>query len=121
MNLKALQMKSDTNSSGKEIGIDDGEDDFKELIQDLKEEGLGGPVQPTLPNILVTVWQKTQSYEKEKDKTKICTRSENSSSVVVKKFNKEIWNAHLTSRNRAKDLRFQKIQTAYNSTQVYNK
>ena len=29
---------------------------------------------------------------------------------VVKKCNKENWQAHLTSRDRAKDIRFQKIQ-----------
>ena len=34
-----------------------------------------------------------------------------SSSLVVKKCNKEICHANLTSRNRAKDLRFQKILT----------
>ena len=43
---------------------------------------------------------------------KIYARPENCSSLVVKKCNKEIWQAHLTSRDRAKDLRFQKIQTA---------
>ena len=47
-----------------------------------------------------------------KDKMKIYARPENCSSLVVKKCNKEIWQAHLTSRDRAKDLRFQKIQTA---------
>ena len=47
-----------------------------------------------------------------KDKMKIYTRSKNCGSPVVKKCNKEIWQAHLTSRDRAKDLRFQKIQTA---------
>ena len=44
-NLKALQWESDDNNSGKD-GIDDGEDNFKELAQELsKEEGLGEPVQ----------------------------------------------------------------------------
>ena len=37
---------------------------------------------------------------------------ENCSSLVVKKRNKEIWQAHLTSRDREKDLRFQTSQTA---------
>ena len=56
-NLKALQWESDDNNSGKD-GIDDGEDHFKELAQELnKEEGLGEPVQQTLANILETVWQ----------------------------------------------------------------
>ena len=56
-NLKALQWESDGNNSGKD-GIDDGEDNFKELAQELnKEEGLGEPVQQTLANILETVWQ----------------------------------------------------------------
>ena len=56
-NLKALQWESDDNNSGKD-GIDDGEDNFKELAQELnKEEGLGEPVQQTLANILETVWQ----------------------------------------------------------------
>ena len=41
---------------------------------------------------------------------KIYARPENCSSLVVKKCNKEIWQAHLTSRDRAKNLRFQKIQ-----------
>ena len=108
-NLRALQWESHDNNSGKD-GIDDGEDDFKELAQELnKEEGLGEPVQQTLANILKTVWQNPQSYEKMKDKMKIYARPENCSSLVVKKCNKEIWQAHLTSRNRAKDLLFQKI------------
>ena len=56
-NLKALQWESDDNNSGKD-GIDDGEDNFKELAQELnKEEGLGEPMQQTLANILETVWQ----------------------------------------------------------------
>ena len=43
-NLRALQLESHDNNSGKD-GIDDGEDDFKELAQELnKEEGLGEPV-----------------------------------------------------------------------------
>ena len=32
--------------------------------------------------------------------------------LLLKKCNKEIWQTHLTSRDRAKDLCFQKIQTA---------
>ena len=47
-NLKALQWESDDNNSGKD-GLDDGEDDFKELAQELnKEERLGVPVQQAL-------------------------------------------------------------------------
>ena len=43
-NLRALQWESHDNDSGKD-GIDDGENDFKELAQELnKEEGLGEPV-----------------------------------------------------------------------------
>ena len=54
-NLKALQWESDDNNSGKD-GIDDEEDDFKELAQELnKEEGLGESVQQTLANVLETV------------------------------------------------------------------
>ena len=69
-------------------------------------------MQQTLANILETDCQNFQSYAKMKDKMKIYTRSKNCGSPVVKKCNKEIWQAHLTSRDRAKDLRFQKIQTA---------
>ena len=76
------------------------------------EEGLGEPVQQTLANILETVCQNLQSYEKMKDKMKIHARPENCSSLVVTKCNKENWQAHLTSRDRTKDLRFHKIQTA---------
>ena len=43
---------------------------------------------------------------------KIYARSENCSSLVVKKCKKEIWQSHLTSKDRAKELRFQKIQRA---------
>ena len=44
-NLRTLQWESDDNNIGKD-GIDYGEDDFKELAQELnKEEGLGEPVQ----------------------------------------------------------------------------
>ena len=32
--------------------------------------------------------------------------------LLLKKCNKEIWQFHLTSTDSAKDLRFQKIQTA---------
>ena len=65
-NLKALQWESDDNNSGKDR-IDDREDDFKELAQELnKEEGLSEPVHQTLVNILKTVWQNLQSYEKRK-------------------------------------------------------
>ena len=46
-----------------------------------------------------------------KDKMKIYARPENCSNLAFKKCNKEIWQAHLTSRDTAKDLRFQKIQT----------
>ena len=42
---------------------------------------------------------------------KIYVRPKNCRSFVVKKWNKEIWQAHLTSRDRAKDLNCQKIQT----------
>ena len=47
-----------------------------------------------------------------KDKMKIYVRPENCSCSLVKKCSKEIREAHLTSRDRAKDLHFQKIQTA---------
>ena len=56
-NLKALQWESDDNNSGKD-GIDDGEDDFKELAQELnKKEGVGEPMQQTLANVLEIVWE----------------------------------------------------------------
>ena len=111
-NLKAIQWESEDNNSNKD-GIYDGEDYLKELAQKLnKEEGSREPVQQTLANILEIVWQNPQSYEKMKDKMKIYARPENCSSLVVKKCNKEIWQAHLTSRDRTKYLRFQKIQTA---------
>ena len=62
------------------------EDDFKELAQELnKEEGLLEPVQQNLANILETVWQNPQSYEKIKDKMSIYARPENFCSLVVKK------------------------------------
>ena len=83
-NLKALQWEPDGNNSGKD-GIDDGEDDFKELAQELNKEGLNEPVQQTLVNILETVWQNPQSYKKMQDKMKIYARPENCSSLVVKK------------------------------------
>ena len=69
-------------------------------------------MQQTLANILERVWKNPQPYEKMRDKTKIYAKPENCGSLVVKKCNKEIWQAHLTFRDRAKDLRFQKIQTA---------
>ena len=69
-------------------------------------------MQQTLANILETVWQNPQSYEKMKKKMKIYARPENCSTLVVKKCNKDIWQAHSTSRDRTKELRFQKIQTA---------
>ena len=48
-----------------------------------------------------------------KDKMKNYARPENCNSLVVKKnCNKKIWQAYLASRDRAKDLRFPKIQTA---------
>ena len=60
-NLKALQWESDDNNSGKN-GTDDGEDDFKELAQELnKEERLGEPVLQILANIFETGWQNPQS------------------------------------------------------------
>ena len=47
-NLKTVQWESDDNKSGKDE-IDHGEDDFKELAQEVnKEDGLGEPVQQTL-------------------------------------------------------------------------
>ena len=99
-----------TANSG-EDGIDDREDHFKEIAQEQnKEKGLGETVQQTLANIFETVWQNPQSYERMKDKMKIHARPENCSSFVVEKCNKEIRQAHLTSR--AKDLHLQKIQTA---------
>ena len=53
--FRALQWESDDNNSGKD-GTDNGEDDFKELAQELNnEEGLGEPAQQTLTNILETV------------------------------------------------------------------
>ena len=93
-NLKVLQWQSDNNNRGKD-GIDDEEDDFKELAEELnKEEGLGEPVLQTLENILETVWENPQSYEKMKDELNIYARPENCSSLVVKKCNKEIWQPH---------------------------
>ena len=68
-------------------------------------------MQETLVNILETIWQNFQSYEKMKDEMKIYARPENCISLF-KKCSKEIWQSHLTSRGRAKDLYFQKIQTA---------
>ena len=62
-----------------------------ELAQELrKEERLGDPVQQTLSNVLETVWQISQSFEKMKDTMKIYATPENCSSLVVKKCNKEI-------------------------------
>ena len=69
-------------------------------------------MQQTLVNILETVWQNPQSYEKLEDKMKIYARPENCSNLVVKKYNKKNWQAYLISRDRAEDLRFQKVQTA---------
>ena len=66
----------------------------------------------TLANILETVWQNLQSHEKIKYKMKIYLRPKKCISLVVEKCSKKIWQAYLTSRDRAKDLRFQKIQTA---------
>ena len=89
-NLKALQQESDDNNNSRD-GTGHGEDDFKELAQELnKEERLGEPMQQTLANILETVWQNPQSYEKMKDITKIYVRPENCSSLVVKKCSKKI-------------------------------
>ena len=39
-----------------------------------------------------------------KDEMEIYARLEICSGLVVKKWNKEIWQAHLTCRDRAKDL-----------------
>ena len=84
--LKALLWKSDDNNSDKD-GIDNEKNDFKDLAQELnKEEGLNELLQQTLANILETVWQNLQSYQK----MNIYARSENWSSLVVKKCNKEI-------------------------------
>ena len=47
-----------------------------------------------------------------KDKMKFYAKPKSCSSFVVKKWKKEIWQAHLTSIDRAKDLRLQKFQTA---------
>ena len=53
--LKALQWESDDSNIGK-VGIDDVEDDFKELAQELnKKKVLSESVQQTLANILETV------------------------------------------------------------------
>ena len=46
-----------------------------------------------------------------KNKMKIYGSPETFSSLVVKKCNKEIWQAHVTSKDRSKSLRFRKIQT----------
>ena len=40
---------------------------------------------------------------------RIYAKAENCSSLVVKKCNKETWQAHLTFRDRTKGPRFQKI------------
>lgn len=53
-------------------------------------------------NILDTVWQNTQSYKKSTDKINIYARPEYCSSLVVKKCSKEIWQGHLTSRDKEK-------------------
>ena len=75
--LKALLWKSDDNNSDKD-GIDNEKNDFKDLVQELnKEEGLNELLQQTLANILETVWQNPQSYQKMKDKMNIYARSEN--------------------------------------------
>ena len=73
------------------------DDDLKELAQG----GLVESVHQTLINILETVWQNEESHDKIKDKKNIYTRPEKRSSLVVKKINKEIWQAHLTSRDRS--------------------
>ena len=108
-NLKALQWESDNSAKN---GIDDGKDNFKELAQELNKEGLGEPVKQILANILETVWQNPQFHERIKHEIKIYPMLENCSSLVVKKCNKEIWQAHLTSSDRIKDLCLQKIETA---------
>ena len=66
------------------------DDDLKELAQG----GLVESVHQTLINILETVWQNQESHEKIKDKKNIYTRPEKRSSL------KEIWQAHLSSRDR---------------------
>ena len=54
-NLKALQWESDDSNIGKVV-IDEVEDDFKELAQELnKKEVLSESVQQTVANILETV------------------------------------------------------------------
>ena len=49
-----------------------------------------------------------KSYKKMKYNMKIYTGRENCSSLVAKICNKEIWHAHLTSKDRAKDLHLRK-------------
>ena len=49
----------------------------------------------TLANILETIWQNPQSYEKMKNKMKIYARPENCNRLVVKKCNKDIWFKHI--------------------------
>ena len=56
-------------------------------------------MEETLANILETVWQNPQSYEKMKGKMKIYSRPENCSSLVVKK---------IQQRNLAKKLMLSK-------------
>ena len=62
-------------------------------------------MQQILANIPETVWQNPQRYKKMKDKMKIYARPKNYCNLVVKKCNKEIWQAHLTSTDTVKDLR----------------
>ena len=101
-NLRVLQWESDYNNSGND-GTDYGEDDFKDLTQELnEEEGLGEPEQQTLANILETVdafltdWSKQFSYTFSpfillgKVTSKIC-RGEAHCIVIIPKWITQYW------------------------------
>ena len=63
-NLKDLQWESDNNNSRKDR-TDDGEDDFKELAQELnKEERLAEPEQQTFGNIFLRQFGKISNLMK---------------------------------------------------------
>ena len=106
--LRELINESSNNedSSGEE---DEALKSFSKMID--TKEMVSAPIENKLAEIVNQLWQQPLPLEKMKDNTPQYNRPENCQSLIVKKFNPEVWSNHLQTKHRATDLKFQKIQS----------
>ena len=87
---------------------EDSNSGLKIVIQEFeKDEEIGEKINKDVADIVNKAWQNPSAFEKFKTKIKIYKKTLNCSDLLVKKYNKEIWQEQINAQDRNKDLKVQ--------------